>query len=151
MIKICHNTIVLIGMLVMTTSFRAIPQENVFTLTVKVEGLRNSKGMVQFALYNQEGSIPDEKLQHYYRIAVSEINEGSTSFSFPDLPKGLYAVNVLHDENENGKIDKGLVFPKEGIGFSNYGKIGLSNRPKFLKASFELDKDCTKLVKILYL
>lgn len=31
-----------------------------YSLTVKVEKLQNSKGVVQFALYNKDGSIPDE-------------------------------------------------------------------------------------------
>jgi len=32
-----------------------------------------------------------------------------------------YAINILHDEDNNGKIKKGFVLPKEGMGFSNYG------------------------------
>jgi uncharacterized protein (DUF2141 family) len=31
-----------------------------------------------------------------------------------------YAINILHDEDNNGKIKKGFVLPKEGMGFSNY-------------------------------
>ena len=57
--------------------------------------------------------------------------------------KGNYAVNILHDENNNGKIDKGLILPKEGIGFSNYSSIGLTNRPNFKKANFELAQSKT--------
>ena len=34
-----------------------------FSLTVRVDGLRNSEGVIQFALYNQEGSIPDERFE----------------------------------------------------------------------------------------
>ena len=36
------------------------------------------------------------------------------------------------------------------IGFSNYSNIGLSNRPNFSKASFELDSDIKVPVKIIY-
>jgi len=35
-------------------------QAETYILTVKVENLRNSKGVVQFALYNKDNSIPDE-------------------------------------------------------------------------------------------
>lgn len=121
------------------------------SLTVNVEGLRNSKGVVQFALYNQENSLPDEKFKSWFRIGTAEINDRRASFTFENLPKGTYAVNILHDENKNGKIDKGLILPKEGIGFSNYQKIGLSNKPKFSKAAFLLDSDRTIEVKIIYL
>jgi uncharacterized protein (DUF2141 family) len=60
-------------------------------------------------------------------------------------------VNIQHDENNNGKIDKDLIFPKEGIGFSNYQSIGLKNRPDFSKASFEIRADTTISVKVICL
>lgn len=60
-------------------------------------------------------------------------------------------MNILHDENNNSKIDKGLLLPKEEIGFSNYQTIGLRNRPNFSKASFELNADKTVEVKVIYM
>ncbi|MCK5360248.1 MAG: DUF2141 domain-containing protein [Gammaproteobacteria bacterium] len=121
-----------------------------FSLTVKVDELRNSKGEVQFALYNKDGTIPDKKFKHYFRKQNGKINEGSAYTVFNDLPKGRYAVNILHDENLNGKIDKGFILPVEGVGFSNYATVGPGNRPKFLKASFEIISDTEKLIKIKY-
>jgi uncharacterized protein (DUF2141 family) len=35
---------------------------------------------------------------------------------------------LLHDENKNGKIDKGFILPKEGIGFSNFQSIGFDKQ-----------------------
>jgi len=90
-----------------------------FSLTVKVEGLRNSVGTVQFALYNKDDSIPDEQYKKYYRKQTVNINNGSSYTIFNDLPKGRYAVNALHDENMDGKIDKGFFLPIEGIVYSN--------------------------------
>ena len=98
------------------------------SLTVEVIDLRNSTGVVQFALYNKEGSIPDEDFKHYYKILKRSIVNGSSTVTFNNLPKGKYAINILHDENKNGKIDKGFILPKEGIGFSNYTSVGLTNR-----------------------
>lgn len=47
-------------------------------MTVRVDDiLRNSKGNVQFALYNEEVSIPDEKYRKYYKKLASEIGEHS--------------------------------------------------------------------------
>jgi uncharacterized protein (DUF2141 family) len=41
-----------------------------------------------------------------------------------DLPDGTYAVQGFHDENRNGKVDRGLFgIPKEGIAFSNDAPI----------------------------
>jgi uncharacterized protein (DUF2141 family) len=79
------------------------------------------------------------------------ITHGTTSVVFDNLPQGKYAVNVLHDENNDGRIKKGLMFPQEGIGFSNYQSMGLTNRPSFDKAAFELVKDLKVVIKIIYL
>lgn len=126
-------------------------QSKTYLLTVKVEKLQNSKGVVQFALYNKDGSIPDEHYKSYFKMDKSRIENGKAEITFSNLPKGIYAVNILHDENKNGKIDKGFILPKEGIGFSNYSSIGLTNRPNFSKASFELNADKTVEVKVIYM
>jgi len=60
-------------------------------------------------------------------------------------------VNILHDENKNGKIDKKFILPKEGIGFSNYKSIGFTNKPNFSKASFELDSKTEINIKVIYM
>ena len=122
-----------------------------FSLTVNVAGLQNSKGIVQYALYNTEGSIPDVSYKKTFRILTGTIINGSSQVTFKNLPPGIYAVNILHDENNNGKIDKGFILPKEGIGFSNYQSIGLKNRPDFSKASFEIKADTSISVKVIYM
>lgn len=126
-------------------------QLETYSLTVKVENLQNSKGVVQYALYNKDGSIPDEDYKNYYQLERAKNANAKSEITFKNLPKGNYAVNILHDENSNGKIDKGLFLPKEGIGFSNYSSIGLTNRPNFKKASFELEEDKTISVKVIYM
>ncbi len=122
-----------------------------FSLTINVEKLRNSEGIVQFALYNKEGSIPDEDFKKCYKIVKANIVNGSSTVTFHGVPSGKYAVNILHDENNNGKIDKGFILPKEGIGFSNFKTIGLSNKPSFLKASFDFNSDKIIKVTIVYM
>jgi len=126
------------------------PNTNTIDLTVEVHQLRNNKGVVQFALYNKDGSIPDENFEKYYQIGKTTIKGNTAQFEFKNLPKGTYAVNILHDENENGKIDKGFILPIEGIGFSNFTKIGLGNKPNFSKASFELNADKKIEIKVIY-
>ena len=141
----------MLAIVIALSSFIYKSNNEAYSLTVKVHDLRNSNGVIQFALYNKDGSIPDEKYKNYYKILTAEIIDGASSVTFSNLPPGKYAVNILHDEDENGKIDKGLILPKEGIGFSNYKSIGLSNRPKFSKASFDLWSDMTIDVKVIYM
>ncbi|MCI4443563.1 MAG: DUF2141 domain-containing protein [Lentimicrobium sp.] len=121
-----------------------------YSLTANVSDLRNSTGVVVFALYNKDGSIPDEKLKKQYRKEIVPIAKNSATVTFNNLPKGNYAVFILHDENKNGKIDKIFILPTEGVGFSNFQTINLSNRPNFSKASFQINENLTKSIKIIY-
>lgn len=149
----CYKRTVLFGALLISlisASFSSNPSET-YSLTVSVNGLRNSKGVVQFAIYNKDGTIPDEDYEKYYKKLVSGIENKSSSVTFEKIPKGKYAINIFHDENKNGKIDKGWVLPIEGIGFSNFSSIGFSNRPNFKKASFTIEANTTKKVKIIYM
>ena len=92
------------------------PQEiDSVSLTVHVGDLRNQKGHVQFAIYNIGSSIPDMHYQECFKIEIAMIVDDSSSYTFENIPKGQYAVNILHDENKNGKIDKGFILPVEGL------------------------------------
>jgi uncharacterized protein (DUF2141 family) len=134
-------------------SFQLKEEEETYSSTITVTDLRNSEGVVQFAIYNTEDSIPDEKYKNYYKIDKVVISNNTATIVFNNIPKGIYAINVLHDENKNGKIDKKflLPLPKEGVGFSNYETLGISNRPKFSKASFVVNTNTTKIIKIIYM
>lgn len=121
------------------------------SLTFEVESLRNSNGNVLFALYNKNSSIPDEHYKNYLKNGPSKIVGGKAMHTFYNLPEGKYAVNILHDENKNSKIDKGFIVPIEGIGFSNFQSIGIANRPNFTKASFDLNADKKMHVKVIYM
>ncbi len=126
-------------------------KEETFSLTIEVRELRNSTGTVLFALYNREDAFPDEHYKKCFKKLTGKIENSASSVTFENLPEGKYAVNILHDENNDGKIKKGIVLPKEGIGFSNYKSVGFSNRPAFIKASFDLMSDKKILVKIIYM
>ncbi|MCX6310909.1 MAG: DUF2141 domain-containing protein [Bacteroidetes bacterium] len=132
-------------------SIKNVEKSELCNLTIVVNNLRNSIGVVQFALYNKDGSIPDEDYENYYKLLKGEIVNGSSTITFKNIPSGKYAVNILHDENKNGKIDKGFILPIEGIGFSNFQSIGLTNRPNFSKASFELRENKTISIKVIYM
>jgi len=136
--------------ILLLSSFQNQKQET-FNLTIDVKELRNSKGTVVFALYNRQDAFPDEHYKKYLKKLTGKIVNGSSSVTFENLPEGKYAVNILHDEDNDGKIKKGIIMPKEGIGFSNFQSIGFSNKPSFRKASFDLQSDKTLKIKIIYL
>lgn len=143
----------LIGLLLFLSfsSFKERLQTTGYSLTVTVNNLRNADGEVVFALYNREDAFPDEHYKKYFKKITGKIINGSSSVIFENLPAGKYAVNILHDENMDGKIKKGFIMPVEGIGFSNYQSIGIGNKPNFSKASFDVQNDVKINVKVIYL
>lgn len=147
--KVFIPILVSFSVLIFGTAF-ICPLQNTYSLTVAVKKLRNSKGVLQVALYNKDKTIPDDDFEKYFKMTKGEINHNASSITFKNLPAGKYAVNILHDENSNGKMDKGFIFPIEGVGFSNFQSVGLTNIPSFSKASFDLNEDKAIVVKAIY-
>ena len=80
---------ILVALTLLLTIYSFIDkEEEPFSLTVEVKNLRNSKGVVQFTLYNKDGTIPDENYENYYRIVIGEIVNGSSSIIFKNIPAG---------------------------------------------------------------
>ena len=119
-------------------------QEN-FTLTVLVKNVEYEEGEIRIGLYNAEANWLEEA---YREVAVNSTGAGElVSYSFTDLPGGTYAVAVLHDKNNNGKMDIGLTGPTESYGFSNEAS-GFLGAPDFSDAAFRLNADQTLTVKL---
>lgn len=151
-LSISQTTFLIFGLFIFSSFSSLRPQQQKsFSLTVEVNHLRNNEGSVVFALYNRDDAFPDEHYKKYYKKMIGKIENGNASATFKDVQAGKYAVNILHDEDNNGKIKKGFILPKEGIGFSNYQSIGIGNKPKFSKASFSLESDLKIMVKVIYL
>ena len=133
-------------------SFSFLSQSNeLFSLTITVDDLQNSTGVVQFSLYNTEDCFPDEHYEKEIKQLNAKISNNVSTVTFENIPEGTYAINILHDEDEDGKIKKGWVLPVEGIGFSNLKSINPLNRPSFKKCKFELNDDKAIKVKIIYM
>jgi uncharacterized protein (DUF2141 family) len=120
-------------------------------LQVKIYDLKNTNGNVVVMIYNKDGSIPDKTFTKYYRKKVVDVTNKRLLVTFENLPNGKYAVNVFHDENNNGKLDKGFIKPKEGFGLTNFKSVNLLNRPNFKKASFKFNNDTLVKIKMIYL
>jgi uncharacterized protein (DUF2141 family) len=105
-------------------------------LTVRVSGARSDSGRVAVALFASAASFPDQKRALAGRVA--RIQRGSAVVTFPELEPGIYAVAVLHDENDNSRMDFNFLgMPLEGYGFSN-GASAPFGPPSFKAAAFRL-------------
>jgi uncharacterized protein (DUF2141 family) len=105
-------------------------------LTVRVSGLNNDRGRVAIALFASAEAFPDQK--RALAGQMTRIQNGKASVRFANVRPGVYAVAVLHDENENAKMDFNFLgMPLEGYGFSNDASA-MFGPPSFEAASFKL-------------
>jgi len=100
----------------------APPQAQSGEVDVKIDGLRSTKGIIRACLTRDPRHFPkceDDPAARRASIPVAT----STHFSFANLAPGDYALLILHDENSNGRVDKTLGIPREGVGFSRNPRL----------------------------
>ena len=104
-------------------------------LTVKVANVKEFKGSIRMAVYNNEKFFLSET--HVFCGAIAPLAQGTTpNLSCDKLPFGQYAVAVYHDLNNNNKMDKNaLGIPTEPYAFSNDAGVKWRS-PKFNEAAF---------------
>lgn len=88
-------------------------------LNVRIDGVRNSTGIVAVTLYEDNSS---KFLARHGSLYVGRVDaRPGTTRACIFVPKpGVYALAVYHDENANRKFDRtGIGLPAEGYGFSN--------------------------------
>ncbi|MEI6851609.1 MAG: DUF2141 domain-containing protein [Bacteroidota bacterium] len=103
------------------------------TLLVLVRGFKSTEGSLRVALFNKGETFPDSDA---YKTSITEISANEELIKFENLPYGDYAVAVIHDINNDAKLDKNILgIPTEGYGFSN-NAMGKYGPPTFLQSSF---------------
>ena len=92
---------------------------------------KNRKGKLRFMVFREGKEFPREHDAAILTKIVDTNGQETVRFTV-NLPQGTYALKVLHDENENGKVDKKMIFiPSEGIGFSK--DIKMTYRPPYFR------------------
>ena len=93
--------------------------------------------MVFINVYRSSEGFPKERHKSLQSISVEPKN--LTAEAVLIIPKGIYAVAVMHDENNNGKMDTNFLgIPKEGYCVSK-NATGFMSAPSFSDAKFELN------------
>ena len=102
------------------------------TLEVTVKNIKSKTGKIQVALFDSE----DHFLKTPFRGEIANITGETITIVFKDLPAGTYAASAIHDENGNGKLDRGdMGIPVEKYGFSR-NAASTFGPPQFSDASF---------------
>ena len=130
-------------------------------LRLTIKGVRSDSGEILVALYDsadgfrsaianaaKRGLLPDSG-----RLIGTAIRakRGSQSTVFTQLPPGRYAVIVIHDENDNGRLDENAMgAPTEGYGFGNNAR-GFLSAPSFEAAAITVgDADVSTSITLVY-
>lgn len=75
---------------------------------------------------------------------------GTVAVRLTNVPGGQWAVEIFHDENGNGKLDRnGLGIPVEGVGFSRDAR-GQYGPPTFDAAAIVVNGATTVIVPMNY-
>jgi uncharacterized protein (DUF2141 family) len=117
-------------------------------LEVTIKKIKEAKGNIRVGLFTSE----DDFLKKAAFGKVIKAEQGEVTVVFENLQPGDYAVSIIHDENENGKLDSNFVgMPTEGFAFGN-NAMGTFGPPSFEKAKIAItkDKSTTQAIDLKY-
>lgn len=114
-------------------------QSDPTSLQVYISGANSDVGNIRILVFSKPSGFPDQVKQAVRSISLAPKN-GKANFKLTDLPTGTYAIGVIHDQDNNGKLSTNAVgYPIEKFGFSNNPKVYFGP-PSFDKAAFVLGK-----------
>ncbi len=112
-------------------------------LTVQITNVTSEDGQIILAIYNSSENYDK-------RIAFQEVKlkpEIDTVIFETNLPDGEYLVMLVHDINNNGKLDTSFIgMPKEPVGLSNYDGKGIPG--KFKKHKFSVNENTEIIIPL---
>jgi uncharacterized protein (DUF2141 family) len=133
------KTTILSAWMIMGSMLSLAAQE---MLSVEVTNIKNTSGNIMIGLFDTEETF----LKKAVIGQTTKARDEKIVVTFKNVPKGEYAISVIHDENENGELDSNMFgIPKEGFAFGN-NAMGTFGPPSFDKAKVNLDGEPVKQV-----
>ncbi|KIM12836.1 MAG: hypothetical protein KU37_00105 [Sulfuricurvum sp. PC08-66] len=100
-------------------------------IEITIEGVKNANGELSIGLYDEAKAFAKPNAKVVKGVFV-KASQGTMVVKLVNIPDGVYAVSLFHDQNSNQKLDTNFLgMPIEGYGFSN------NVYPMFRSASFE--------------
>lgn len=117
-------------------AFPGIAAAELSSLTVNITDAEPATGTVEVSLFDTAENFLKKT---YEQQPCKPAEDGSCSARFAALPEGDYAVVVVHDANDNKKLDNGFLgFGAESFAYSNGARNPLFGRASFDDAKFSL-------------
>lgn len=122
------------------------------SIHVKIIGLKNRKGNVRIRLFGGDPKTYFDKRHALQRVEFATPDNGSVEYCIKAPRAGIYAVDVRHDTNGNGKSDKA-----DGAGVSgnpNVSKLDiiLKKKPPAKKVQIKVgDQKTSTTIVVKYI
>jgi uncharacterized protein (DUF2141 family) len=117
------------------------------SLIVAVSGVRSARGHIRAGLVMADPNTGNVK---QVGGTMAQAIEGTVTLTFNNLPDGDYAVQMFHDEDDNGEMKTNLFgIPSEGYGFSN-GARAAFGPPKFADMKVTVRGNTTTVATLAY-
>ena len=111
-------------------------------LTVKVTNLASDQGQVIIELVDRAGYEADGENYVAVGIAVLAARPPERVHRFTNVPAGEYALQVVHDVNNNDALDYSLISgPEEPFGLSGVLQPDMDNFPVWDAVKFTLGSE----------
>lgn len=116
-------------------------------LKILADGFNSNNGQALYMIFKNSDGFP-RNLDKAYRTGKMKIENGKATTDVKGLPDGVYAVIVVHDEDNNGQLKTNWIgMPREGVGNSNNPK----GFPSFSKSSFTYNGKGFLRIAMVYL
>ena len=137
------NHLITVIMLFVTSFLSA--QEQTCDISIEVIGIKNTEGQIMISINKGPEGWPNANFVE--QRFIPEFTLPTFTIIFENMPYGNYAVGVLHDKDNNGKMTKNFIgMPKEAFGFTRDYNV-VFRAPKYEEANFDV-KDPTKTLAI---
>jgi uncharacterized protein (DUF2141 family) len=113
-----------------------------------VEGFESARGQALVSLYLDKSGWPGDATKAFATQTVPIDHDLRAEVEFDNVPAGPFAVSVVHDKNDNRKLDKGLFgIPREPYGFSRDARSTF-HAPSFDDARLEIAPDESRSITV---
>ncbi len=114
-----------------------------------IEGFRNDRGKALLALYDSPEFYPEDSRKAIL-LRKAAIKNGRVEIILRDNLWGRYALSILHDENNNGRMDRSFLgIPREGYGLLEK-TVPRKRAQRFEEQAFILTTDTLHLRHRIY-
>ncbi|MEM7173060.1 MAG: DUF2141 domain-containing protein [Pseudomonadota bacterium] len=143
------NTLAIFGLLLVLAVSFGDSLAYGHSLSIKVEGLRNEKGVVHLLLYDDAIAFEENSLSHIAHYSAAPVSGAEVVVTVTGVTPGTYAAVLHHDENENNVFDMVDAIPIEGYAYSN--AVGRVAVPTFDQAAFRFGgEDAAATIEMIY-